>query len=292
MFTPFAFVKSEVSIVYDSDAQNFFTATGITNTGLRSAVNNLVLDLKFNSLWTELDVIYPFVADNLGALSTQFSYNLKNTGSFQGTFSNPLTNSNFNGFSSSAVGVSPPTINPNAIYMNVPYNPRTQRPLGPIHMSAYTTTNGNTGDVQDFGAFENGSSVTLIILGRNKSGINAEKIVWMGGGTLGSITNNPSNGYFIGSFDNSITPKSEMTRNGVSIITNNSALSTNVVNMTLTLGAVNVSGYGVARYVDKQFQFATLGNGLNNTEQGLLNGIVQSFQQAVDAAMGTSRYVA
>jgi hypothetical protein len=59
---------------YDSDAQAFFTATGITNTTQKDAVNELVLDLKAASVWTKIKVLYPFV----GGTATTHKYNLKN----------------------------------------------------------------------------------------------------------------------------------------------------------------------------------------------------------------------
>lgn len=58
---------------YDSDAQAFFTATGITNTIQKNAVNQLVLDIKAASLWSKMKVIYPFV----GGTATTHKYNLK-----------------------------------------------------------------------------------------------------------------------------------------------------------------------------------------------------------------------
>ena len=292
MFTPFAFVKSEeVAIVYDPDAQNFFTATGITNTGLRSAVNQLVLDLKFNSLWTPMDIIYPFVADNLGALSTQFSYNLKNTGSFQGTFSNPLTNSNFNGFSSSAVGTVPGNVGAAAIYMNIPYVPQTQRTqFGPFHMSLYTTTDGNAGDVQDFGAYTSNSALSILITGRNKVGSNSTAVLYVASNNYVESTGVPRNGYYIARYDGSASPRGQMLKQGINFVDNN-GVTNGISNISITLGGINVSGLGVIRYTDKQYQFATVGGTLTFAQMEVLNGVVQAFQSAVDAAMGTSRRV-
>ena len=62
-------------ISYDSDAQSFFTATGITDITIKSAINSLVLSAKSNGWWSKCYVIYPFV----GGSSTTCSYNLKNT---------------------------------------------------------------------------------------------------------------------------------------------------------------------------------------------------------------------
>jgi hypothetical protein len=77
MFTPFAFIKTEVTGGgYDPDAEAFFLAVeggGDTLSDLeKTAVNQLVLDLKADSLWTLFDAFYPFV----GGTSTSTQWNL------------------------------------------------------------------------------------------------------------------------------------------------------------------------------------------------------------------------
>lgn len=67
---------------YDTDAQTFFTTAGITDTTQKAAVNQLVLDLKANSLWTKMVAVYPFV----GGDATKHSFNLKNPSLYQLTF--------------------------------------------------------------------------------------------------------------------------------------------------------------------------------------------------------------
>jgi hypothetical protein len=75
MFTPFAFIKNIVaaSVVFDTDAQAFITAAGITNPTQQSAINTLVLGLKADSIWTKMNALYPFV----GGTATSHKYNLK-----------------------------------------------------------------------------------------------------------------------------------------------------------------------------------------------------------------------
>jgi len=66
------FIKK--AIVYDPDALAFLTATGITDLTISNAINQLVLDLKSNSIWSKMTAIYPFV----GGTGTTHKYNLKN----------------------------------------------------------------------------------------------------------------------------------------------------------------------------------------------------------------------
>lgn len=67
---------------FDPDAQSFFTAAGITDTNQKTAVNQLVLDLKSYGIWEKYSVIYPFV----GGSSSTCSYNLKTPSSYQISF--------------------------------------------------------------------------------------------------------------------------------------------------------------------------------------------------------------
>jgi hypothetical protein len=60
-------------VAYDSDAQAFFTASGLTGATNLNAVNQLVLDLKAASIWTKMKAIYPFV----GGTAALHKWNLK-----------------------------------------------------------------------------------------------------------------------------------------------------------------------------------------------------------------------
>ena len=77
MFTPIGFYQT-FGPDYDSDAQAFFDAVeggGDTlTTTEKDATNQLVLDLKADSLWTNLRILYPFV----GGTSSSTKWNLKN----------------------------------------------------------------------------------------------------------------------------------------------------------------------------------------------------------------------
>ena len=75
---------------FDADAQAFFdrvtTAGGTLSATEQTATNQLVLDLKANSLWTPMKAIYPMV----GASAAACAQNLKSS-SFTGTFTNGWT---------------------------------------------------------------------------------------------------------------------------------------------------------------------------------------------------------
>jgi len=76
IFAPFGFMKQPPAapIPLDPDAVAFLAAAGITDPTIESAINTLVVDLKAASLWTEMEIIYPYV----GGTSTTCKWNLKN----------------------------------------------------------------------------------------------------------------------------------------------------------------------------------------------------------------------
>lgn len=76
-------------ISYDADASAFFTAASITDTTQKSAVNQLVLDLKSYVIWTKCKAIYPVVGGN----ASSHAVNLKTPGTFNLTFSTGWTHS-------------------------------------------------------------------------------------------------------------------------------------------------------------------------------------------------------
>jgi hypothetical protein len=82
-------------LAYDTDAQSFMTAAIITNTTQKTAVNDLVVGLKTDGIWTKIGVLYPFVGGN----ATSHSYNLKSPGSYQLTF--------YGGWTHSSTGAQP-----------------------------------------------------------------------------------------------------------------------------------------------------------------------------------------
>jgi len=81
---------------FDTNAQAFINAAGITGATQQEALNQLVLDLKGKGtttnntdVWGDLDFLYPMCPiDSITATLTAFSFNLINTNKFQVTWFN------------------------------------------------------------------------------------------------------------------------------------------------------------------------------------------------------------
>jgi len=118
---------------FDADAQAFFNrvtaAGGSLTTTEQNAVNQLVLDLKANSLWTPMKAIYPMVGGSAAACAQ----NLKSS-SFTGTFSS--------GWTFASTGATP---NGTSAYMDTGFNMTTNfTSQSNASIGCYLRTNTNT----------------------------------------------------------------------------------------------------------------------------------------------------
>jgi hypothetical protein len=105
IISPYRFVS------FDTDAQTFFTTAGITDPTQQNAVNDYVVGLKADGLWTKMHYIYPYV----GGTASQHSYNLKDPTKFQITWNGGITHSSTGVVGNGATG-----------YGNTGFNPITE----------------------------------------------------------------------------------------------------------------------------------------------------------------------
>ena len=87
------YIVQLVGFSYDTDAQAYFDATGITDATIKGAINDLTLSLKSNSLWSLGKIINPIA----GGTAATHKYNLKDPrdldAAFRLTFSGTVTHS-------------------------------------------------------------------------------------------------------------------------------------------------------------------------------------------------------
>lgn len=253
-------LASSSGFIPDSDAQAFFdrvtTAGGSLSNTEKTAVNQLVLDLKSYSIWTKMKAIYPMV----GASAAACAQNLKSS-SFTGTFSG--------GWTYASTGITP---NGTTGYMNTGLNPSSDLTLDNLSFSYYCRTN-NAVSSYDCG-------VTTTTTGTNLS-LNAS-LRWSDNTTYYSLLHNPtelsksqtnSAKYFIFNKPSSTSVNLfENTTKTTSTITNRS-----LVNANFYLGARNLNG-SASDYSNKQCAILTIGNSLSDTEASNLYTAVQAFQ--------------
>jgi len=251
MFTPFAFTKNIVaaSVVFDANAQAFITAAGITNPTQQSAINQLVLGLKADSLWTKMQALYPFV----GGTATTHKWNLKDPrdldAAYRIQFNGGWTHDSngIQGDGSTAYGNTFAAMNTTAI------------PDRANHWSVYQTIIGN-------GAY-NG------IYNGNMFGFSTGFAKYVGLQDF-SFAANESTGFWNGTVTNASL--GVLYKNGTNIYSMNNP--TSMPSYNYYLGALNLYGSNTTNHNSARFAFASLGNALTATDAANLYTAVQKFQ--------------
>jgi hypothetical protein len=240
----------------DADAASFFSrvyaAGGALSYTEVSATETLVASLKANSLWTPMKAIYPMV----GASAAACAQNLKSS-SFTGTFSS--------GWTFASTGVTP---NGTSAYMDTFLTPSTNLISGNTHASIYNRTN-TVGTKADLGC---GSSVNNeFLIASRFTGDLAYPII--GGVTYPSYSNNDSRGMWILNRQNTSNIQYYNRSTKVIDSAQTNAMSTN----SIFISAQN-SFAGTTRYNDRQCAFASIGDGLTDTQASNFYTAVQAFQ--------------
>ena len=241
---------------FDADALAFFarvTAAGGTLSATEKvATNQLVLDLKANSLWTPMKAIYPMV----GASAAACAQNLKSS-SFTGTFTS--------GWTFASTGVTP---NGTSAYMDTGLNDNTSLNLNDVHCSVYLRTNID------------GVKVDLGLWNNSLSGINIYprlsnlQYIRLHENDLNTVPTTDSRGFRLG-IRNTSTAKNVFINNTKTAFTQNS-ISKVIGN--IYLGAMNNTVTGAEFFSNRENAFASIGDGLTDTQASNFYTAVQAFQ--------------
>lgn len=288
IFQPTAFLGVyDVARVYDSSSVAFFEATGITDSALKDAVDDLVVDLKNNSLWNKMRCIYPFVTDkstSSGSL-VQFKFNLVNTSSFSGSFVNGESQTqDKSGFKGSAATTT---------YMKTGLVPSTVAGGGtqPFHLSLYTNATGSEpSNVVDCAGFTSNNE-TLLYLGRTYAGTPGTVWAPRAGVEIAATNQSVYKGHFVVRTDYSASGeyRHRIARDGTEITGSDASTTKGNGNVELYIGAANSNGTPIA-VATKRYQFFSFGSSLTNAETTTFSTIVNDFQTAVDTIYSTTRH--
>lgn len=238
----------------DFDAQAFFNrviAAGgtLTNTE-KDAINTLTLALKSAGVWSSMRAIYPMV----GASAAACSQNLKSS-SFTGTFTS--------GWTFSSTGATP---NGTSAYFNTTL-PSNTMSNGSTHMSFYSRTNQTTGqpiemgtESPDFLLWYKAFSLTVVNFGINM--VYAPTLTNTQGFLLGSKYSTT-----LGLIQYNSSQQLKISLTGDTRSTKN-----------IFIGAINTTGTSAGYYSQKECSFASIGDGLTDTQSANLYTLVQAFQ--------------
>ena len=240
----------------DPDAQAFITAASITDPTQQSAINTLVTDLKGYSIWTKFKAIYPIV----GGSSSAHAVNLKTPGTFNLTFAS--------GWTHASTGMTPN----GATFANTGISPLTNLSQDSTHLSYYSRTNTTGTEIEIGVQSNNGLNYTIIEIRTTNTTYFLINSTLTG---IQSATDSDSRAFYIG--NRTASNVINGWRNSTKVL-NGTTASTNNPERNIYLGAMNNST-GVAQFNStKQCAFASIGDGLTDTDAANFYTAVQAYQ--------------
>ena len=250
-----------VGVSTDADAQAFITAAGITDATQQSAINTLVTDLKGYGVWTKMKAIYPFV----GGTASAHKFNLKDPRDLDAAFRLVFSG----GGTHSSTGYLPNGVNS---YADTFLTPSISLSQNSSHLSYYSRTDVSGSQVEIGSAdYANTPFRPLYLIYRynntNYKAINNVDV-------QNSILFTPTTGLLIGSRINSTTAK--FYHKGI-LSETLTANSTQINNFKIVIGGQSQQGT-LFNYSTKQCAFASIGDGLTDTEASNLYTAVQAYQ--------------
>jgi hypothetical protein len=258
--------------VTDYDALNFVNAALISNETQQIAINTLTTDLKNAGLWSKMKAIYPFV----GGTAASHKWNLKDPRDLDAAFRLSFVG----GWTHSSTGADPNGTNgyANTFLWHAGALQRDSAHLS-IYIREISTQNSPTRiPIGTFGA--NGGNAFSFIAPAMSGGSTSE-------GQMNGTNYNPAvytdtkkRGYY--TVSRTLSTEYEIYDTGASRQTklNNSSAYTDNLARSIYIGALNnLDGVGGAYYyTDSQISFATIGDGLTDTDAANLYTIVQKYQ--------------
>jgi hypothetical protein len=248
--------------VSDADAQAFVTAADIQDQVEANAVNNLVIGMKADGLWTKMKAVYPFV----GGTASAHKFNLKDPRDLDAAFRLVF----FGGGTHSVNGYLPNGTN---AYADTKFNSSTNATLNSHSLSYYSRTNSNGTEIE-IGNWNGNTPYNFLEI--RTSGITYFLINQNSTATTFSDSN--SQGFYLG--NRTASNVINGWKNGSKVV-NSSVASSSLLNVNIFLGAVSSSNSPVY-YTTKQCAFASIGDGLTDTEAANLNTRVTTFQTALN----------
>ena len=259
-------VSSSGGVLYDADALSFITAAAITDNTQKTAVNTLVTDLKTYNIWSKMKAIYPFV----GGSATSHKWNLKDPRDLDAAFRLVFNG----GWTHSATGVKP---NGTTAYAETKLVPNNVLIARNTHMGLYSRENTIAENYRiDMGACNLNTAIPIMSLSaKYDSSSNALSDSYNLNTNRILISNSDSKGFYL---------STRTSINSHKVFKDTTILATDSVNdgtnstpeFQITIGGFNFAG-SVVQYSNREQAFASIGDGLSDTEASNLYTAVQLF---------------
>ena len=244
----------------DADASAYIARAAITDATQKSAVNDLVVNLKAASLWTKGRAIYPFV----GGSDTAHSKNLK-ADAYNITWSGAGVTHNANGI----------TGNASTAYGTTGFDFATDGHATEASIYVYCRTSAATNNCDWIGAINSGSS--------NRAGLgntgNSVALLGISSNGLGSSTIAVSSNFSRHVAGNRSGASAQELYADATQATNTEAF-TSRCNNDIFLLARNANG-AADKFTNSNLAFAWIGDSLTSGEWSTFRGIIDTFQAAL-----------
>ena len=249
----------------DADATAFFNASTITDATQKSAVNQLVLDLKAAGIWTKMKAIYPMV----GGTATTHKFNLKDPRDLDAAFRLQF----LNGWSHSATGAVPNGTDAYAKTFLIPSTAMSSSDFA--HLSYYS--NSNTQKAFEYVMGGGDLTRSLGLIGRRNT--NLQYFISTNTGATYETAFNTSAttgaGFLLGT---QLASTIKLFRSNVLQASNTTTSSGPTPSpKQVYIGCVNDNDTAAVGFTDKICSFASIGNGLTDTEASNFYTAVQTF---------------
>jgi hypothetical protein len=267
-----------VSTTYptDTDSSAFISVAGITNTNQQTAINTLVNELKLYGIWNKMKAIYPFV----GGSATSHKWNLKDPRDLDAAYRLVFNG----GWVHSSTGALP---NGTTGYADTKLIPSTTLTQYNSHLSYYSRSQTLSSSNIEFGAYVNNDQCMFLTLQRSggsggavQYSISADSNMAL----LSGNTNMTTTGMYLSNRNSSTASSLKYIRNGVSLA-NATTTAGSLPSIPLFLGGSNNLG-SPFYYSAKESAFASIGDGLTDTEATNFYTAVQKFQTTLGRQIG------
>jgi hypothetical protein len=249
---------------FDSDASAFFTASGVTNTTQKNAINQLVLDLKAASIWSKIKVLYPFV----GGDSTKHSYNLKNPALYQISYGGTALTHDSNGVTGTSG------------YADTAFITSTEI-ASKYSMSAFVYNKTNAAG-RIMSGYSSGCGWEMM---QQTSGGNWKTGVGNSQTVFSDVSNSDARGCYVTTRTSATVLKSF--RNGTqlgSTVTTDVTATDPACDRSIVLFDEKVNNTTQGLYSTLNLALWGMGDGLNDTEVGSLNTAIVAYETALSRA--------
>ena len=256
-------LASKKGASYGTLTTAWITATGETDTTILGALNTLENDLTTYGLTSKIKALYPFV----GGTATKHKFNFMDARDLDAAYRLIFNG----GWTHSSTGALPNGTNG---YADTKFNPTLAlSSISSQHLSFYTPTNTGLDGRYDIAGYSNYPNEICALQTRNNSTTTTGYI-----GSFSSIINGSNTnftGFFIVSRTSSTLMKLYRNSNFLGSYTGNTTTS---ANCNLYIAAVSASNTFGGNQTNREVRFASLGDGLNDTEAANFYTAVQAFQ--------------